>query len=562
MFTRRQVDVTVGPMTSMRSILRAGLALAGLAALAACGGGGSATTALPKADCAPGRPALDLGGSVSTADAKSYRELPFVVGAGTGRVELSYTWQEKSPLPSTPFTATTLDLGLWDQRGYRNPAGFRGWSGSRQGRIDRQQAPVFVEASQAERGYVPGPIEPGTWHADLGIAAVGAAGADWQLRIECKATGGTTPADDPVDRQHVARHAAGWYHGDFHMHAYHSNPEGPDDAAFVEQARAAQLDFLMVTEYVTGEHWRRLGAMQRAHPDLVVWPGREIITYYGHATSHGETPSVLEYRHGFEDVTLGAIQRLAKQDGALFQINHPTSFPGPLFANFCRGCAFELEDAVDWAQVDTIEILNGPLIAQAGDLGVPLALPVGIENPFMQTAITLWERKLREGFRVTGVSGSDSKGVDAPEERARKGYGSSATAVYADELSRNALDRAIRAGHAYVRTRGVAASPALEFEARSGDGQQGMFGDTLRVDASETVQLRTVVTGGAGQTLGYLRDGAPQQLVAVTTDPFVHELAVQRDPGSEGPLGTMWRIETRDPQARTAIGNPVFLRAR
>ncbi len=549
--------------------IRACLALAVLPLLAACGSSSdSADTPAPgpgpapEVNCAPGLPALEITGSATPADAKSYRELPFVVGAGTGRVELSYGWTDRSPLPSTPLTSTTLDLGLWDEHGYRSAVGFRGWSGSRQGRIDSGQAPVFVEAARAERGYRPGPIRAGTWYADLGIAAVGPGGADWIVKVECKAASGSTPADDPVDRRHVARNAAGWYHGDFHMHGYHSNANAPDDAGFVAQARAAQLDFLMVTEYVTGEHWRRLGAMQRANPDLLIWPGREIITYHGHANTHGETPGVLEYRHGFEDVTLGEIQRLAKLEGALFQVNHPTTFPGALFANFCRGCAFELEDAIDWAQVDTIELLTGPLITELGDLGLPLPLPLGIENPFMGTAIDLWERKLSEGYRITGVSGSDSKGVDAEDERERKGYGSSATAVYAPQLSRSALKSAIQAGHAYVRTRGVAHSPTLSFEASVADGQHGIFGDTLRVGESEKVTLRTTVTGGGGQTLRYFRNGRLFRSVAINADPFEHALEVTRQPGSEGPLGTFWRIETRDAQARTTIGNPVFLKAR
>jgi hypothetical protein len=195
----------------------------------------------------------------------------------------------------------------------------------------------------------------------------------------------------------------------------------------------------MVTEYVTGEHWRTLGAMQRANPDLLIWPGREIITYFGHASTHGETPSTIEYRHGFEDVRLGEVQRAAVADGALFQVNHPTSFPGLLFENFCRGCEFTLGDDIDCSQVDTIEILNGPVMATAADLGIPVP-GLQIENPFMRTAIRLWDERLAQGYRITGVSGSDSKGTEPDDaERARRGYGSSVTAVFADALSRPAL---------------------------------------------------------------------------------------------------------------------------
>lgn len=536
-----------------------------LASLAGCSSDPADGLAPPPGDvpaCAPGEPALTFTGSVTTGDAKTYRLQPFAVAPGTGRVELAYGWTDKPGLPSTPLTATTLDLGLWDNDGYRTPGGFRGWSGSRQGRIDREQAPVFVEAASAERGYVPGTIKPGVWHAELGFAAVAPQGADWELRIECKTGAGGRAVSDPVDASHVARVVPGWYHGDFHMHGFHSQPNGPDAENFIAQVRAAQLDFLMVTDYVTSQHWRELGAMQRAHPDLLVWPGREVITYFGHVNTHGETPSVIDYRHGFEDVNLAEIQRLAKQDNALFQVNHPTLFPPPLFSNFCRGCYFELGDEIDWSQVDTIEILTGPVLATADDLGLPLPLPVAIEQPFMLTAIALWEDLLRRGYKITAVSGSDSKGVEGSDaDRERKGYGSSATAVYADNLSRDALKTAIRAGRAYVRTRGVARSPALTFEASTADGQRGIFGDTLTVSGLTPATLKTTVTGGSNQLLSYVRNGLTVLTVPVTSDPFTHEFALAtREPLTEGPLGTFWRIETRDLQTRTAIGNPVFLK--
>ncbi|MES2684625.1 MAG: CehA/McbA family metallohydrolase [Pseudomonadota bacterium] len=552
--------------------MKAKLCLLPLLLLTACGDSASVQPPagpvvqlpIPKDACAPGNPAMELTGSVSTADAKTYLLQPFTVAAGTERVEVSYRWTERANNPpNNPLTATTLDLGLWDERGTFNAEGFRGWGGSRQGRIDREQSPSFVQEDSADRGYVPGAVKPGVWTAELGIAAVSPNGADYLLKIECKlASSRNGPlADDPVDKTHVANFAAGWYLGDFHMHGFHSQPNGPDDAEFIAQARAGQLDFLMVTDYVTDTHWRTLGAMQRANPDLVIWPGREIITYFGHANTHGETPSVLDYRHGLQAVSLGEIQKLAKQDDALFQVNHPTLFPPPAFSNLCRGCFFELDEAIDYAEVDTMEVVTGPIVATGDDVGAPI--PAGsIEQPFVATAIQKWEGLLLDGFKITAVSGSDSKGVDAPEERARKGYGSSATAVFADQLSRPALKRAIEAGRAYVRTRGAAGSPEVLFEASAPNGQEGIYGDTLRLATTEVAALTTTVTGGVGNVISYIQNGVTMLVVPVLTDPFVHSLpTAMRNPANEGPLGTHWRIELADGETRTIIGNPVFLKA-
>lgn len=523
--------------------------------LAACG-----SSAPPPGVCAPGLAPLDLTGEVLPADAKSYRMLPFQVHPDTARVELSYQWTEKDGAPVTPLSATTLDLGLWDERGYRNQAAFRGWGGSRQGRIDQDDPPIFVQVDSADRGFTPGPVRAGTWHAELGIAAVSPQGADYLVRVQCRAgPAEPLPVADGVDAAHVARIGPGWYHGDFHMHAYHSNPEAPDWPEFIALARDASLDFLMVTEYVTGAHWDTLGAVQRANTDLLIWPGREVITYFGHVNTHGETPGLYDYRHGFEDVDIGWIQDEAKARGALFQVNHPRIFPPPAFANFCRGCYFELDDAIDWDLVDLVEVVNGPVLATAADAGAP-PVPGSAENPFLQPGIDYWEERLAAGFKVTAVSGSDSKGTEPDAaERERRGYGSSATAVYAQNLSRAALTAALQAGHAYIRARGVAGSPALEFAAIAPDASEGMFGDTLTVGPTDAVTLRTTVTGGAGQVLRYLQNGETFVEVAIPTDPFVHELVVTRA-ASEGPLGTFWGIETLDAQTRTTIGNPVFLK--
>ncbi|MDE0801946.1 MAG: CehA/McbA family metallohydrolase [Acidimicrobiales bacterium] len=535
----------------------AGSLVAVLLALGASPASGieSAAPAVTPPACSPAGAPVELSGSAVQGDAKTYRVLPVEVAAGTTRIEVGYSWADVSPLPSTPLTQSVLDLGLWDADGYRSVDGFRGWSGSRQGKVADGQDPVFVQADVAERGYRPGSIEAGTWWVELGVAAVAPGGLTYEVVVTCSAPAtGPAPDADPVDPSHVADPDPDWYAGDFHMHGFHSSPSAPpfDDGdpsdvdSFVDFARAAGLDFLPITDYVTTQHHDELGSVQRANPDLLVWPGREIITYYGHATTFGESPSVVDYRHGFEDVTLGAIQAATLEDGALFGVAHPTIFPGPLFQNFCRGCEFTLGSDIDWGLVDTIEVLTGGILVDDTALGGP-GVGVQIQNPFVESAIDLWEARLLAGDRITAVSGSDDK--------AGPDLGATATQVFAEELSRPALIEAVRSGRAYVQARGVADSPMLDLVASDPEGNTVGMGDTLD---SDRATIDVTIRGGDGQFLRITRDGDIVGLVPIASDDFTHRIDASTVEGS-GPLGTFWRVDTLDAQSLTTIANPVFL---
>ena len=494
--------------------------------------------------CEPDGEAVTITGTAFSRDVGQRLMLPFEVRPGTARLVVSVEGKDLPPVPPrNPLTETVLDVGLWDEHGYRAAEGFRGWSGSR-------HATVFVQADDATRAYRPGPVGAGIWHVDLGIAAVGPTGVDWTVTIEARshpdppAQPRRPAVTGPVDPRHVARPAPGWYHGDFHMHAWHSSAKGPEPARVVELARAAGLDFLPLTEYVVGHHWDEYGAVQEANPDVLIWPGREIITYAGHVQSLGETPGFIEFRHGFEDVRIGDIQREVRDRGALFQVNHPTTFPGELFRSLCRGCEFRLGDAIDWGAVDTIEVLTGEALVDPKEYGLP-DFGVRAPNPFFDSAVDLWERLLNQGHRITAVCGSDDK------SGAR--YGACATAVHAAELSRPALVDAIRAGRAYVRARGVAASPALELEAAAPGQPAGTFGSALTVDGPDAqAELRVTVRGGQGQVLRLVRAGRVASTVTVDRDPFERAFPITG-------AATWYRVETADARGRTTIGNPVFL---
>jgi hypothetical protein len=472
-----------------------------------------------------------LTGTFAADEHKTYRVLPVRVPPGTERLEVGYRWW--------PEAETVLDLGLWDTAGYRASDGFRGWSGSRAGRAHQHEAPVWIEAGAAARCYRPGPLQPGTWWIELGAGDLGPDGSSYEVVVTARsaATGGTAPAPDPVDAGHVARAEPGWYHADLHQHGRHSHPRAPEWEELVARSRAAGLDVLPVVDYVTPWHWDELGAVQRAHPDLLVLPGREVITYFGHAVVLGETPGLVEYRHGFEDVDLGAIARAAVDAGALFQVAHPTTYPEAVFGSHCRGCEFTLDDSIDWDLVTSIEVLTGPVV-----LGEPPDYP----NPFVATALARWRALLADGHRVTAVSGSDDKLGDE--------VGSSATALWCRELSRAGVIEALRAGHAYVRTHGALASPALEVLAH-GDDATVMMGDTVVGPA----ELEVRVVNGAGQQLVLLRDGEVTHTEELSREDATWRTDIGPDPAS-GPLGTAWEVQTVDAHAPTTVANPVFTR--
>lgn len=523
--------------------------------------------------CAVGGPAVTFAGTAAPEDARTYRMLGVDVGEGTTGLRLSYGWAASAP--STPATGTTFDLGLWQGGADPEHATFRGWSGSREGLAST--GPIEVSrAASTTRGYVPGDITPGRWWVELGIAAVAPGGASWHVEVRCLGGDPGPPfVPQPITAPPTVRRGPAWYHGDFHFHGRHSNhcasgwiaPETPSGCpvypSIHEQARAAGLDFAAVTDYVTTAHWGELGAAQTATADFLWWPSREVITYYGHATVFGETPSGVDHRHGLGGVTIGDIQLGAVDDDALFGVAHPTIFPGPVFRSFCRGCEWELSDQIDWAKVATVEVLTGPVLSDLSDAGGPGTASQGLtaEQPFVATAIDFWEDLLRRGYKVAPVSGSDSKGVEATAaDRNRKGYGSSATAVYADNLSVAALGRAVLAGRTYVRTRGVDESPLLALTVTPvGGGAPGTFGSVLHADAAiMTVQ----VSGGDGQVLRVTRNGTPVLALPIVGSDATLSVPIFRAPGEEdpeSPLGTFWRVDTLDARSLTTIGNAVFL---
>jgi hypothetical protein len=533
-----------------------------------------------------------ITGSFPDALQGSYVMVPFEVPKGTTAVRVKYCYDE----PDDPdATDHTLDLGLYGPRRSPDaewgPDEFRGWGGSShpdvtvspRGFSTRAQYlddPKGDVPGRTTRGFLPGPIEPGEWAAELGVAAVASTtdgDADgavaWRLEI---AFDDSTVA--PRDRYRPAPYSAkpvrpdpGWYAGDLHVHAEHSalgdaTMREAFDYAFRPIDRdGAGLDFITLTDYVTPAAWAEIGRYQARHPRHLVIRGSEVITYRGHAQnqasatyvdhrtgpvyaleSDGSTTLIREARPAreiFEDVHAG---------GGWTQINHPTIFPSsnPAFEGLCRGCSWDYSaNETDYDEVDAIELGTGPSSLGSGAAAGP--------NPFLLDALAFWKEILATGAKVSAVASSDSHTAGRTSDALGTPIGTPTTVVFAEELSERGVREAVLDGHTYVKLFGNA-GPDLRFTAASGGAPDEtaiiggvVTGESVRFRARVTGATDAVVPPTGDYTLLVEQDGQPVQTFTLDG----RTLDVRFDGNGAG----RYHLELRRGPLVVAVTSPIYV---
>src|SRR5580704_5004662 len=210
-------------------------------------------------------------------------------------------------------TAATLDLGCL------GPAGFRGWSGG-------ARRSFVISADGATPGYLPGELDPGTWHVIIGIYRVRPEGVPYQVTAtvansaaapdpDLRPAAPPAPSSRPAGRELPAAGGRRWLAGDLHAHTVHSD----GGATVPELARLAVergLDFLAVTDHNTISHHVEL-APAAARYGITLLPGQEVTTDAGHANVLGDVGWV-DFRDTPDDWLAHARQR-----GGIMSVNHP-----------------------------------------------------------------------------------------------------------------------------------------------------------------------------------------------------------------------------------------------
>lgn len=473
------------------------------------------------------RPDLVLTGELRRADHEHYREVPFDLPEGVTRVSVVFAYSGKEQ-------RSVIDLGLFD------PQRFRGWSGGARDRFT-------ISAEEATPGYLPGPLPAGRWRLILGAPNIrpdGAARYEANVFFEREARSTDFAAGFPLSAP--LNPDTGWYRGDLHTHTGNSDASCRTQSGArapcptyrtVEAAAARGLDFIAVTDHNTTAHYAALRELQPAFDELLLVPGREITTFFGHANVFGPT-DFLDFRMTDPRApTAGSWLDAARAGGGLISINHPGLPSGEI----CMGCGW-IVDVRDPAAFDLVEVVNGGTLTQTGSAEGPLQ------------GFDFWHARLNAGARVIGIGGSDNHDALRPPDQPGA-IGAPTTVVHMGELSLAGLLDGLRAGRVFIDLDGRP-DRLLDMSARAGE-RQAVMGQTLAVEPDEQVQVRVTVRGANGGRMETVVDGvaSPDMSRDIRGD------SVDLTLDWTGGLARRWlRVDVRDASGRLVlIGNPIFL---
>jgi len=455
-----------------------------------------------------------------------YIYLPFEVPTGATRVHVSYSHSEPATAPFGMGPGNTVDIGIFDSRGHDfiTAPGFRGWSGA-------ARSEFHIGWRGATPGYIPGPLFPGEWNILLGVDRIELHGLRYDVEVRVEVGGGTeSPNEEPSQSgDRPASQPSGpsrWLKGDLHCHTLHSDGLNSVEE-IVQNAIEKGLDFLAVTDHNTTTHHQELARL--AHLPIILIPGEEVTTYWGHANTWG-LREWIEYRCADEESMAAVRKYILKQD-ALISINHPKSV-GPPWR--FKG----------WEGYPCMEVWQAPWRFQNWE------------------SLQRWDGLLQSGERVVAVGGSDTHSIPPAPTRHPHGIANPTTWVYTQGgTSESTILDGIRNGHVTVSD--APDGPQLTLRAdEDGDGDyEKLPGDSVEAPEGARVRFRVDTYSGMDRRLWIVCDGKPIDIIPLDQVESVFTFSLELSGRS------YVRAELRGNRGRPergevvwAMTNPIFLR--
>ncbi len=477
---------------------------------------------------------ITLSGHVTGEDKRSadYRYLSFEVSSGVARIDVQYNYNRTSFGESKAGRENVLDIGIFSPGAPDDQPGFRGWSGG-------ARSEFFVAPDDATPGYLPGSLPAGSWTIILGLYRIGNAGCDYTVTVALT-EGIAPPASEETvpDRMPASRSPAppdssheglSWFVGDLQSHTHHSDAEA-SVAEIAAVARRRRLDFLAVTDHNTISHHAELSRF--SSEDLLLLPGMEVTTYYGHSNVWGLREWVdFRYRNSDE---MPSLIRAVHAQGALVSINHPYS-----------ATSADTRWGYGWVDgFDAIEVWQG------------------VWNAANLAAVQWWDELLTDGKRIVGVGGSDRHQPARYDPHFPHQVGTPATRVRAASLTTNAILAGIRAGRVTIAA--DTEGPWISLAVTRPDGVRAEVGEELSVPAGEELTVEWSVRGADNDTLELVSAGEVIECRTVSSENWrgTFSLPVERQTYIRAQLlaGSEETARKRDsyPLFR-ALTNPIYL---
>lgn len=308
---------------------------------------------------------------IAHSEQSTYIEVPFEMPEHVEEIVVTYV------IESHGEQKAVIDLGL------RDTGRVRGWSGG-------ARKAFRLGKEQSTPGYLSGDLTPGNWAVLHNAYKVPNEGCSVTVTIEFLYK---TPR---------------WLKGDLHTHSVNS------DGTFTLEENAARMeelgcDFIAMTDHNTVSQ----NMTYPRHTSVVMIPGMEFTTNFGHSNFLGVTDPIRDFRvKSQEDVNAKIAE--ARANGAKIVINHP----------HCEYCPWEWDFNVDH---DWVEVWNGPFTERN------------------VRALNWWHSQLVSGRRLVAVGGSDTHRPDPYVKHAMP-----CTWVYASEKTVDGILSAIGLGHVLI----------------------------------------------------------------------------------------------------------------
>jgi len=473
---------------------------------------------IPRVNGQASQPDLVLEGKVAGNQNKTYVEVPFEVPAKVHRISVDFTYTGKDQ-------KTALDLGIAD------PERFRGASGG-------NKTHFTLSETDATPSYLPGAMPKGRWKLLISVPNIRPTEQS-SYRAEIR-------FNSPLEEHGfaLAPLATGmrWYRGDLHMHTAHSDGSCASQSGknvpcpvFVtaQSAVSRGLDFIAITDHNTDSQYEAMRELQPYFDHLLLVPGREITTFWGHFNIFGVTEYV-DYRAVIQGgLDVNGILRDVRQKGGIASINHADS-PG---GEICMGCAWEPPTAVDMSLFTGVEVINGGRI--------------------LLSSADFWDRQLSKGSKLTAIGGSDNH--NGPSAAGGVGaIGWPTTVVEATELSVPAILDGIRHGRVFIDLT-ASHDRQIDIEARDTKTQAtARMGETMQAAAGDPVAFQIHVAACPRSTVHLFLDGGERSALPPLATTFGDEaLAFQWT--SDGQPHWL-RAEVRDSNGSLAlVSNPIYI---